>query len=132
MVSASASLTKISFSDSNIRNLDDQTLDSIKGGLEVVILELDRYSSGLSKVAECITGSKMLKKVVLDGSRGSRNIHPSQRPGRSSEMKKLVDACKKRKTVELWKENFLVNGKVDLDADVVSFLTSIHRWIHLD
>ena len=45
-------------------------------------------------------------------------------------LKRVVDACcKKKKTVELWKENLAVNGKVDLDADIVGFLSSFNPWI---
>jgi hypothetical protein len=123
MVSASTSLTTISISDYLVQHLDDRTSNIIKARLEVVILELDPLSRDLLKVVECITGSKMLKKVILDGSDG---IHPRARQDRLLEMKKVVEACKKKKTVELWKENFTADGKVDLDADVVSFLASIH------
>jgi hypothetical protein len=114
MVSASTSLTTISISDYLVQHLDDRTSNIIKGRLEVVILELDPLARDLLKVVECITGSKMLKKVILDGSDG---IYLCARQDRLLEMKKLVEACKKKKTVELWKENFKVNGKVDLDSN---------------
>ena len=59
----------------------------------------------MSKLVECIAGGKVLKKVILDELIGDDGSHEVDM---KAELKKVVDACKKKKTVELWKENFTV------------------------
>jgi hypothetical protein len=59
-----------------------------------------------------ISGSRALKKVIVDGSKSS-----DYGESVNHTMNILVPVCKKAK-VELWKENFKVgNGKVDLDSE---------------
>jgi hypothetical protein len=73
------------------------------------------YYSNFSKFVECIAGSKVMKKVTL---LQLASINSVATPGKSlAKMKEVVEACKKKKTVELWKENYTVNGKVDLDSN---------------
>jgi hypothetical protein len=62
--------------------------------------------------------SRAMKKLILDGSRAKFSgipRNPSTQP-----INRLIEAWGK-KTVKLWEENFIVNRKVDLDADLVSF-----------
>jgi hypothetical protein len=70
-------------------------------------------------------GSKVLKKVILYGWTPG---DVEARANSITELKRVVEACKTNNTVELWKENYTVNGKVDLDADVVSFLPAVNPW----
>jgi hypothetical protein len=126
MLSASTSLTTISISSSDFVYLDDGSCNVIKERLEMIRVTRGRYRVDFSKLADCITGSTVLKKVILDG---LTFVNVSGQVNEIAELKKVVEACKKKKTVELWKVNFIVNGKVDLDADVVSFLPSYNPWI---
>jgi hypothetical protein len=130
MLSISASLNSISISDSDYRYLDDGSHNIIKERLEIIRVRLGRYEVEFSKLAECIADSKVLKKVILEG------LTPidatAARANRITELKRLVEACEKRKTVELWKENFIVNGKVDLNGDVVGFLITTDPSIRPD
>jgi hypothetical protein len=83
------------------------------------------YFLDFSKLSECITASKVLKKVILDGLALTTG---SGQTNRIAELKRVVEACKKKKTVELWKENFTVNGKVDLNVDVVGSFSCCDLW----
>jgi hypothetical protein len=96
--------------------LNFESHNIIKERLEVMRIRLGSGGCDLSKLVECIAGSKALKKVILDG---LTPTDATKRANRITELKRVVEACKKKKTVELWKENFTVNGKVDLNADVV-------------
>ena len=126
MVSASTSLDKILMSDYNFDCLNEGSHNIIKKRLEVIRIRLGSDLRDFSKLAECITGSKVLKKVILDG---LNFINVSGKVKKITALKRVVEACKKKNTVELWKENLAVNGKVDLDADIVSFLSSFNPWI---
>jgi hypothetical protein len=116
MLPASTSLTTISIQSSDFAFLDDASFNVIKERLEVITVHAGRNHIDFSKLSECIAGSKVLKKVII-----GRLTRPaaSGQANRIAELRKVVEACKKKKTVELWKENFTVNGKVDLNADVV-------------
>jgi hypothetical protein len=70
-------------------------------------------------------GSKVLKKVTLYGWTPG---DVEARANRITKVKRVVESCKKKKTVELWKENYAVNGQVDLNADVVSSFSCSDRW----
>jgi hypothetical protein len=125
LVSASISLTTISISDFRFEQLIDESQNIIKERLEVVVVKSGRYRVDFSKLAEYITGSTVLKKVILDG---LMSTFPIARANRMAELKKLIEACEEQGTVELWKENFTVNGKVDLNADLVCSLMSSDPW----
>jgi hypothetical protein len=122
----STSLTSISLSYLNFHQLDDGNHDIIKERLESIRVVLGGYTAPMSKLTECIASSKVLKKVILSGLMST--IPSSGQASRITELKKVVEACKKKKSVELWKENFIVNGKVDLNADVVGSLISFDTW----
>jgi hypothetical protein len=69
--------------------------------------------TGGSTLVTIIAGSKVMKKVILDGV--NLNAADQGRPKLLQTLKIVKEACKKKK-VELWKENFDVgNGKVDLE-----------------
>ncbi len=127
MLSASTSLTTISIWSLDFYNLDDGSCNVIKERLEVITVHAGRDRIDFSKLSECIAGSKVSKKVILDGSTFNND---GGWANSIAQLKILVEACKKKKTVELWKENFTVNGKVDLDADVVGFLVPIDHSFH--
>jgi hypothetical protein len=125
MISASTALTTISIQSSDFGHLDDGSCNVIKERLEVITVHAGRDRIDFSKLSECIAGSKVLKKVII-----GRLTRPavSGQANRIAELRKVVEACKKKKSVELWKENFTVNGKVDLNADVVSCFSCSDRW----
>jgi hypothetical protein len=125
MLSASTSLTTISIWSLDFYNLDDGSCNVIKERFEVITVHAGRDRIDFSKLSECIAGSKVLKKVIIDGVLPTA---PSMTANRIAELKKVVEACKRKKTVELWKENFTVNGKVDLNADVVSSFGCFDPW----
>jgi hypothetical protein len=118
MLSASTSLASLSISDYNLLRLDDVSYTIIKDRVEVFRV-LSGHGMDVTRIVECIAGSKVMRKVILDG---IPSTHVCAR-ARIAELKRVVEACEKKNTVELWKENFTVDGKVDLDADVVSFLS---------
>jgi hypothetical protein len=120
------SLTSISLSYLNFHQLDDGNQDIVTERLESIRVVLGGYTAPMSKLTECIASSKVLKKVILSGLMST--IPSSGQASRITELKKVVEACKKKETVELWKENFTVNGKVDLNADVVSSFNCFDRW----
>jgi hypothetical protein len=92
----------------------------IKERVEVFRVELSAHGKDFAKFVECIAGSKVMKKVTLYQSASIKSV---ETPGGTiAQMRKVVEACKKKETIELWKENYTVDGKVDLNADVVSFL----------
>jgi ribonuclease PH len=105
MLPASISLTSLSLADYNFDSLDKGSHNIIKERLEVIRIRLGSLGCDLSKLVECITGGKVLKKVILDEVSGEDGSHEVDM---KAELKKVVDACKKKKTVELWKENFTV------------------------
>jgi hypothetical protein len=128
ILSASTSLTTISIRSYDFASLDDESYNVIKERLKVVSIRAGYYID-FSKLSACITASKVLKKVILDGLSDTKG---SGQKDRLAELKKVVEACKKKKTVELWKENFTVDGKVDLNADVVSYIIDTDSSIHPD
>jgi hypothetical protein len=125
MILASTSLNRISMSDFGFGQLTAGSHNIIKERSEVIRVTLSLHRVDSSKLADCITGGKVLKKVILDG---SNRPAVSGQANTRAELKKVVKACKKMKTVELWKVNFIVNGKVDLNAVVVSPLISFDPW----
>jgi hypothetical protein len=125
MLSASTSLTTISIWSLDFYNLDDGSCNVIKERLEVITVHAGRDRIDFSKLSECIAGSKVLKKVIIDGVLPTA---PSMTANRIAELKIVVEACKKKESVELWKENFIVNGKVDLNADVVGSFSCFNPW----
>ncbi len=78
----------------------------IKERVEVFRVELSAHGKDFAKFVECIAGSKVMKKVTLHQSASIKSV---ETPGGTiAQMRKVVEACKKKKTVELWKENFTV------------------------
>jgi hypothetical protein len=102
--------------------LDETLLEDLDGASKTVIqerivefrLQVSKYgASSDSALTTIIDGSKVMKKVILDG------IHLNVVDQVSAKLLETLkvgkEACKKKK-VELWKENFEVgNGKVDLE-----------------
>jgi hypothetical protein len=119
-LSASASLASLSIFDDNLYHLNDLSCTIIKDRVEVLRVRLNVYGSDYGKIVQCIAGSKVLKKVIFDRSASILTIETLG--GTIARLKEMVEACKKKETIELWKENYTVDGKVDLNADVVSFL----------
>jgi hypothetical protein len=111
-LSHSTSLKLLSLSLEAIEYLDSDTQTIIGGRIEVlrVVMDSDGWvSSGQrNALSAIISSSRMMKKVILDGSGGGTEDLLL--------MRILARVCEKAK-VELWKENFETgNGKVDLNS----------------
>ncbi len=65
------------------------------------------YDLLIDLIGSCI----MLKKLIIEGSRLS--IVEETCPKMTEVMRSLKKVCKKKK-IELWKEEFSVNGRVEL------------------
>jgi hypothetical protein len=115
-VTLSTSLKLLSLPLHVIAYLDLDTRRIIRDRIEVLRIVIDGTpssdpSTALSAIVSG-TSSRVLNKVIVDGSKSSDYGHSV-----SHTINKLVPLCKKAK-VELWKENCKVgNGKVDLDSE---------------
>jgi hypothetical protein len=111
-VKLSTSLKLLSLSLCAIRNLNSDTQAIIRDSIERlrILIGYNPRSDPHTALSAIITGSRVMKKVIVDGSKPS-NYGESV----NDTMGILVPMCKKAK-VELWKEKFKVgNGKVDLN-----------------
>ncbi len=93
-------------------NLDTQAI--IRDKIEELRIIIDGISCSdpQNALSAIVNGSRVIKKVIVDGSKSS-----SYGATMTRTMKTLVPVCKKAK-VELWKENFKAgNGKVDVDSE---------------
>ncbi len=97
----------------DIRRLNEASRTAIKETILELRLQLRHGESSDSTLTAIITGSKAMKKVILDG------LYPlvedEVEPQLLEPLKVVKEACKK-KDVELWKKDFDDgNGKVDLE-----------------
>jgi Fe-S cluster assembly ATPase SufC len=95
-------------------HLDDASKTVVKQRIVEFRLLLMGYDhSGDSTLTTLIAGSKVMKKLILDGV--DLRVEDQSRYQVLGPIKIVKEACKK-KEIELWKENFEVgNGKVDLE-----------------
>lgn len=109
----STSITSLSLQESDFAQLDARSGETIKGSIvEWRIVASGDGDSGIPKLVEIIAASKVLKKIILDGSTLTMVEEGKRRMVKT--VRALKKACKQKK-IELWKENFYVdNGKVDL------------------
>jgi hypothetical protein len=113
-VTLSISLKLLSLSLATIGDLNSDTQAIIRDRIEVLRIVIDGNpgSDQHTALSAIISGSRVRKKVIVDGSKSS-DYGDSVR----HTMNILVPVCKKAE-VELWKENCKVgNGKVDLDSE---------------
>jgi hypothetical protein len=112
-VTLSTSLKILSLRLHAIGNLNSDTQAIIRDRIEELRIVID-YNPGSDQhiaLSAIISGSRVMKKVTVDGSKSS-----DYGDSVSHTMNILVPVCKKAE-VQLWKENFEVgNGKVDLDS----------------
>jgi hypothetical protein len=94
--------------------LDDASKTVIKERIVTFRIIVNKYhDNGDSILITIISGSKAMKKVILD--RDDPLVGDHEEALFSGTIKIVKSACKK-KEIELWKENFDVgNGKVDLE-----------------
>ena len=113
LIQASTSITSLSIYEGNIGGLDDASETVIKEQIIEFRVTMSIAASRDSTVAAIINGSKVMRKVILDG----LELHVEQQViPKLLETLKVVKAACKKKNIELWKENFDVgNGKVDLE-----------------
>ncbi len=112
-LSLSTSLELLSLSLDTIGHLGLHTQAIIRERIEVLRIFIDNRLriDALVVTSAIISGNRVMKKVIVDGSRSSRCKEVVDCPVTS-----LVPVCKEA-DVEIWKENFKVgNGKVDLDS----------------
>jgi hypothetical protein len=109
----STSLKLLALSSYAIGNFNRDTQAIIRDRIEVFRIVIDSISSNNDQTAlsAIIGGSRVMKKVILDGSKLNHDWGLLDKL-----MRILVPVCDKAK-VELWKEKFKVgNGKVDLNS----------------
>lgn len=85
----------------------------IRDRIEVlrVVIGLSFSSTERTNASAIISGSRVMKKVILDGSKSDL-----KKAVLGHTIKTLLPVCREAK-VELWKENFEVgNGKVDFSS----------------
>jgi hypothetical protein len=113
LIQQSTSITSLSIREAPIVELDDASKTIIKERIVDFRLLASAYGeTGGSTLTTIISGSKAMKKVILDGFYLS--VSEQVRPKLLGTLEVVKEACKK-KQIELWKENFEVgNGKVDL------------------
>jgi hypothetical protein len=112
-IQESTSITSLCISEVAIPILDDASKTVVMEKIIELTVKATPYGVVDSSLASIISGSKAMKKVILDGV----NLFVAEQvePKLLKTLKVLKEACKK-KGIELWKENFEVgNGKVDLE-----------------
>ena len=113
LIQESTSVASLSMHGTDIVGLVDASKTVIKERIvefRIVVSCYDNDSDSTSSAI--IDGSKVMKKVMLDGHRlDLEDVGP-----RFLETLKIVKGVCKKKEIELWKESFEVgNGKVDLE-----------------
>jgi hypothetical protein len=113
-IQESTSITSLSLNELSIVELDDATKTVIKERIIEFSIQVSIYSeSSNSTLATIVTGSNVMKKVILDAL--PLSVQDQVKPRYLETLKVVKAACKKKK-IELWKENFDTgNGKVDLE-----------------
>jgi hypothetical protein len=112
-VSLSTSVKMLSLSLPTIGKLDLDSRAKIQANIEGLCIRFENMPGSDQQTAVCsiISGSRVMKKVILDGLKSRPN---GRTLGTLTSI--LVPVCKKAK-VELWKENcYGGNGKVDLGS----------------
>jgi hypothetical protein len=114
LIQQSTSITSLSIREGAIVELDDASKTVIKEKIVEFRSQVSKYgASSDSALTTIIDGSKVMKKVILDGIHLS--VADQVKPKFLATLKVVKEACKKKK-IESWKENFDVgNGKVDLE-----------------
>jgi hypothetical protein len=115
LIQGSTSITSLALVETLMSGLDDASKTVIKERIVEFRLIVSMYDEcGESTLASIIAGSKVMKKVILDGV--YQSVADQGRPKLLETLNIVKEACKK-KEIELWKENFYVgNGKVDLGS----------------
>jgi hypothetical protein len=134
---ASTSITSLSIREGHMVHLDDTSKTILKDTIVEFRLILGVYAdssnrrivdfrfllasmngeTGGSTLTTIISGSKVMKKVIVDGF--NLSVEDQVKPRYLEKLKSVMEACKKKK-IELWKENFKVgNGNVNLEEPVV-------------
>jgi hypothetical protein len=114
LIQESTSLTSLSIDEDAIFYLEDASKTVLKEQIVELILEVAGHGSRSDDIlASILDGSKVMKKVILDGvCLQTANLLMRE----FLETPKAVKAACKKKNIELWKENYEVgNGKVDLE-----------------
>jgi hypothetical protein len=113
LLKSATSLSQLSIHDIDIPRLYAKSLSVIKDWVETLRVTIGfgitplSYDDLIDLVGSCI----MLKKLIIEGSRLS--IVEETCPKMTEVMTSLKKVCKKKK-IELWKEEFSVNGRVEL------------------
>jgi hypothetical protein len=109
----STSITSLALDEQLIVHLDDASKTVIKEQIVEFGLIISMFNNSNSILTAIIAGSKVMKKVILDGV--NLGVEDQSRYQVRGPIQIVKEACKK-KGIDLWKENFEVgNGKVDLE-----------------
>jgi hypothetical protein len=112
LIQASTSITSLSLEETDHLELDDASKTVMREKIVELRWQFLFYDSSIdSTLATIINGSKVMKKVILDGV--NLSVADQVKPQILETLKVVKEACKK-KEIELWKESFEVgNEKVD-------------------
>jgi hypothetical protein len=114
LIQESTSITSLSIYEDDILGVNEASRTAIKEQISEFRLQVIEYDSRSdSALATIIAGSKVMKKVILDGL--DLDVADQVKRQGLETLKIVKEACKK-KNVELWMEKFHGgNGKVDLE-----------------
>jgi hypothetical protein len=114
LIQGSTSITSLALDETLTTGLDDASKTVINKRIVDFRLLASMYGeTGGSTLTTIISGSKAMKKVILDVV--NLDVGDQVKPKLLGTLKVVKEACKQKK-IELWKENFdVVNGKVDLE-----------------
>jgi hypothetical protein len=114
LIEHSTSITSLSIYRNDIASVNEASRTAIKEQISDLRLYASKYGYGNDNTrATIIAGSKVMKKVILDGL--DLDVADQVKRQGLETLKIVKEACKK-KNVELWMEKFDGgNGKVDLE-----------------
>lgn len=112
----SKSLQSISLSEYNISSCltsNSASRTIVQDHIRILRVMVQSRNVDPECLKEIIEGSRKLDKVILDGTYFNSMEEAEARLGRILDV--IRAACKQKSGIELWKENFFKNGKIELD-----------------
>jgi hypothetical protein len=107
----STTLSSLTIFEDYLPNLDPSSLAEIKGRIKILKVIVCDYNTEHFRLIDVVSGSRVMEKAILDGF----NMRIENQEGvKMKNLLRLLKATCKYTKVELWKENFVINGKVNL------------------
>lgn len=107
----SKTLSSLTIFEDYLPNLDPSSLAEIKGRIKILKVIVCDYNTEHFRLIDVVSGSRVMEKAILDGF----NMRIENQEGvKMKNLLRLLKATCKYTKVELWKENFVINGKVNL------------------